>query len=108
MLPQVILADPELRPYVEQCCEIIGCFVHPEHYLPLLLPFFEDAIAVDHSKTAPTLAVLAHLVWGAGPKLAVNPPPPPRKKKQVSSAHIAQIPCCSYTPHLCETPYLNL
>jgi hypothetical protein len=57
---------------VEQCCEIIGCFVHPDQYLTLLLPFFEDDIAVDHSKTATTLALLANLIWGAGPKLAVT------------------------------------
>ncbi len=66
---------------MEQCCEIIGCFVDPRHCLEVLMPFLpggsssaheEQPAPLDHSKAAPTLAVLAALVMGAGPQVAVR------------------------------------
>lgn len=58
------MKDAELEKAGQQCCTLIGCFVPPEEYLPLVLAQLDAAS--DPASEGASIAVLAALTLGAG------------------------------------------
>lgn len=58
------MKDAALEKADQQCCTLIGCFVPPEEYLPLVVAQLKAA--ADTATEAAHIAVLIALTLGAG------------------------------------------
>ena len=56
--------DAKLEKGIQRCCLVMGCFVHSQDYMPLLLAQL-DAAAAPAAEAA-IVAVLTALIQGAG------------------------------------------
>lgn len=58
------MKDAELEKAGQQCCTLIGCFVPPEEYLPLVLAQLDAA--TDTATEGANIAMVTALTLGAG------------------------------------------
>lgn len=58
------MRDAELEKAVQRCCTIIGCFVPPQDYMPLVLAQLQPA--ADSATEGAVIAALTAVTRGAG------------------------------------------
>ena len=64
VFPVQAMKDAEVEKGVLRCCTLIGCFVPPHEYMPLVLAQLDAA--TDTAAEGASIAVLTALTQGAG------------------------------------------